>query len=576
MFPTPDQAPMSDVGGHKQGCGFYREQLSRCYDLFLLSARMFDSRDDTEILHLMRDGVSSLTACHLERVYLFDGNRLLPRPAIGSPATGPVDPELTKRMATLDPAGGTVTLPDGVWRWAYPLNALEALIGYLVVRSEITPSDDTQFLLRALGQLAAAALANACQQRQERNHSAELRRINDKLSTAMEHLERRKAAHEVLTKASVSGKGEAGIARAVHELTNLAVVIEDEFGNLRASAGLDHVQRYPKPTDQVRQAFIQKLMGHSGPMRDRERIVSLIRPRSDALGVLALLDPANTAGPDDMFVIEYATTMLSVELTHERKLAEAEIRVHQDLVDDLVAGTDDESASARAAAVGHDLHAAHYVLVVHWQQPGSTQAVGAAAQRVLRGWRRHALVSRHGSEVVVLVDGPVDGAELYKAMAEQLRTDTGSIGIGGRCEQPGEFPRSLSEARKSLSIRIESASPFGATAFDDLGVYRILGNPASRVDVEHFIAEWLGPLLAYDARRRAELVRTLFEYLECGGNYDNAAAALVIHRSTLRYRLARIRQIAEVDLTDADTRLNLQVATRAWRLLHAPILRHPR
>jgi DNA-binding PucR family transcriptional regulator len=42
---------------------------------------------------------------------------------------------------------------------------------------------------------------------------------------------------------------------------------------------------------------------------------------------------------------------------------------------------------------------------------------------------------------------------------------------------------------------------------------------------------------------------------------------LAIHRSTMRYRLGRIRDISGHDLNEVDTRFNLHVATRAWRLL---------
>ena len=48
---------------------------------------------------------------------------------------------------------------------------------------------------------------------------------------------------------------------------------------------------------------------------------------------------------------------------------------------------------------------------------------------------------------------------------------------------------------------------------------------------------------------------TLAQYLDCGGNYDQAAAALVIHRSTLRYRLRRIRELTNLDLADVDGRI---------------------
>lgn len=61
---------------------------------------------------------------------------------------------------------------------------------------------------------------------------------------------------------------------------------------------------------------------------------------------------------------------------------------------------------------------------------------------------------------------------------------------------------------------------------------------------------------------------TLSDYLECGGNYDESAAALHIHRSTVRYRLARIAELTGYDLRSVDTRFNLHAATRAWRFLN--------
>ena len=54
---------------------------------------------------------------------------------------------------------------------------------------------------------------------------------------------------------------------------------------------------------------------------------------------------------------------------------------------------------------------------------------------------------------------------------------------------------------------------------------------------------------------------------ESGGNYDRTAQVLAIHRSTMRYRLRRIRDLSGHDLGVVDSRLNLHVATRAWQIL---------
>ena len=42
-----------------------------------------------------------------------------------------------------------------------------------------------------------------------------------------------------------------------------------------------------------------------------------------------------------------------------------------------------------------------------------------------------------------------------------------------------------------------------------------------------------------------------------------------VHRSTLKYRLKRIREVSGHDLAIPDTQFNLQLATRAWRTLTA-------
>ena len=105
------------------------------------------------------------------------------------------------------------------------------------------------------------------------------------------------------------------------------------------------------------------------------------------------------------------------------------------------------------------------------------------------------------------------------------------------------------------------------TYYDDLGVYRLLCEVQDPAVIGRFVRKWLGPLLDYDARKHSELVPTLSRYLECGGSWDRAAVALCVHRSTLKYRLQRIRDISEHDLADPDTNFNLQLATRAWQTL---------
>lgn len=139
--------------------------------------------------------------------------------------------------------------------------------------------------------------------------------------------------------------------------------------------------------------------------------------------------------------------------------------------------------------------------------------------------------------------------------------------MGGRCQAAEEFPYSCREAELALRIQRASGGPEQATIFDDLGVYKVLGSAHDTAAMERFVQEWLGELIAYDAAHGTDLVLTLSEYLDRGGSYQASAQVLTVHRSTLKYRLRRIREVSGLDLGLPDVQFNLQVATRAWRTL---------
>jgi DNA-binding PucR family transcriptional regulator len=62
------------------------------------------------------------------------------------------------------------------------------------------------------------------------------------------------------------------------------------------------------------------------------------------------------------------------------------------------------------------------------------------------------------------------------------------------------------------------------------------------------------------------LLRTLEVFLDYGANAAETARAMKIHRNTLTYRLKQIENYTQLSLNDPKTRLNLQVAVKAFRL----------
>jgi sugar diacid utilization regulator len=558
--PLPTQVPEAAL----------RDQLSSLLSLLVLSIRMTESRAERQILELATSSVPSLVECRLHGAFIEASGGWLA--TSGPLEAGEVQADLEAQFAILSEAGGAVSIRDEGWGWAFPLRSLAGHMGHLVIGADEEPSSLDQFLLRVLAQQVGIALANARLHERELAATAELRAANAMLADSVTAIRRRAEIHERLTRAAMTGTGLAGIAEAVHELTGHAVVVEDRAGSVLARAGPDGANAHARQARPARERMIQRAIEAGGPIHEPGRIVVIANPNDGVAGVLSLLDPDDTAGESEIVALEHGATVAAMELSRLRSLGETQLRMGRDLLEDLLAGVEPQIAVERARAIGCDLLQPWRIAVVEGIDGADTRAdedhLVGSVRRALRdhvaGW----LLTTRGGAVVVLVDAETDWEGFHTAIARS--PEGGSrVGVGGSGTVPADVPRSFREARLALKMDQGPGSGKGITAFDDLGVFRLLAEVEETELVERFVKTWLGPLLEYDERKPAELVHTLSRFLELGQAYEATSDALAIHRSTLKYRLQRIREISGRDLSDPDTQFNLQLATRAWQTLLA-------
>jgi sugar diacid utilization regulator len=513
---------------------------------------MTECQDEEEILALAVSAVPSLGRGRAVAIWL-DGEW---HEAGFSPDPLPCRASLTAAIKHLGGEGGPIQLAELPLAWAYSLSRLDGASGFLVATWPKEPEEHEQSLLQALAQQTAVALANARLHARERESSSMLRMTLD--------------IHERLTRVAAAGEGLDGIAHAVHELTGHPVAIEDHFGNLQVWAGPGRPHPYPEVPQTQREQLLRRAMLSECPVREADRLVVLAHPRADIFGVLALIDADGSAGETEMIALEHGGTVLAMELARLRTVAETELRLGRDLLEDLLAGTDLESVSARGRALGYDLGRVHRVVVVETRGDArGEEYVFNAVRRSARDLNIGSLVLSRAGTVVILTGRDGEWDQLRIAIQSEMGEGTCRVGVGGVSLSPQDVRRSYREAQ--LALKVQRASPSGirAVVFDQLGAFRILADVENESTLEQYLRDWLGAVMDHDERRNSELLTTLAAYLDCGGSYDSTAKALSVHRNTLRYRLERIRQISGHDLSDPDTRFNLQLATRAWATLSA-------
>ncbi|MEA2609153.1 MAG: hypothetical protein QOJ75_1396 [Chloroflexota bacterium] len=543
-----------------------RDQLTSLISLLALSTRMTVSRDERQILEFATSSVPSLVDCRLEGAFIEADGWFL---AAGPLAMAEARADLEAQFAVLSEAGGAVSIQGDAWGWAFPLRSVAGRLGHLVIGADREPSSLDQFLLRVLAQQVGVAVANARLHDRESEASAQLRAANTRLAESVEAIRRRADIHERLTQAAMTGTGLAGIAEAVRDLTGRSILIEDRAGNLVARAGSEGTNGYVRQPRAPRERMIQRALEAGEPIRELGRVTVVMGPRDGVAGVMSLIDPDGTAGESEIVALEHGAIVAAMELARLRSLGETRLRLGRELLEDLLAGVDPELAVERAGAIGFDLLRPRRVAVIEGVEstPDEDRLV-ESVRRALHDEVVGCLLTTRGGAVILLADSETSWEALQAEVDHNLAGEW-RIGVGGVGTGPADVHRSHHEARLALKMGRGSTAATRVTVFDDLGVFRLLAEVEETESVDRFVRTWLGALLEYDARKPAELVPTLSRFLELGMAHEAASKALAIHRSTLKYRLQRIREISQHDLSDPDTRFNLQLATRAWETLVA-------
>ena len=384
-------------------------------------------------------------------------------------------------------------------------------------------------------------------------------------------LQRSAAIHDRFTSIALSGGGLRQIAEALAELVDRPVAIVDAQDVVQWRTS----DRAPGGESAVPDG--------STDGRRAGAIVQPIQVGSERYGAILVAGDEAGLGPDRLEAIEYAATVAALRQVQTRAVAEADRRFQAVCLEELITGhvVDRTVLMERAAAFAWDLTAPRAVLLAEVEaiagRPFSTLAgtpeEGALRHRLAEAARASlgtgSIIWERSREIGALVSaGPTGlreiGAALQAEASRHLPGIVVSVGVGRTALDPLDLHRSFGEARRALSIGRWAHGPGKVTAFDHLGLDRLLV-AVPGPEAEAFCADVLGPLEAYDAERGTTLVATLEVFLATR-NAALAARRLYLHYNTLKNRLAKIEEIIGPYLEDPDRCLSLALALRLRRL----------
>jgi DNA-binding PucR family transcriptional regulator len=139
-------------------------------------------------------------------------------------------------------------------------------------------------------------------------------------------------------------------------------------------------------------------------------------------------------------------------------------------------------------------------------------------------------------------------------------TLTVSAGLGGLCRQPEEISRAYGQARRAVEAARRLGRLGEVTAFEDLGIHRLLLQVPELGELRAFADEVLGEMVTHERRHHGGYLNTLAVYFRENGSLQRAARQLHVHPNTVTYRLNRVQALTGLDLDRYQDRLLAQVA----------------
>ncbi|WP_315770730.1 PucR family transcriptional regulator [Rhodococcoides kroppenstedtii] len=358
-----------------------------------------------------------------------------------------------------------------------------------------------------------------------------------------------------MTRAAING-GTSAITRELADALTSTVLLVDRSGKV--------VKSHPNEPEPDVVAKLQSLTTGGGATPSRVGAsangtpISLqrIATSSTVHGFVAAV--GRTLTDIDHILMGHAASLLALDFDSATRFDLDRQRLNSLALDLLLAESD--GVEPVRSLVGESVGNGGPVQVLSLLAETSDRAERAAAA-VAKHFTRVGLQlfhSVHAERVTVLMSRTENRGQVLEVVRAVNDSDRKHLRIGLSSPYAiAQFRHAVEESRLAAASAKAGAEPveFGVMVG---GV--LLADSTTRHMLSAVGNATLAPLEEHDRANRTALIASLRAFLEANGHWESAAAALGVHRHTLRNRLARIENITHCDLDNARVRAELLLA----------------
>ena len=141
------------------------------------------------------------------------------------------------------------------------------------------------------------------------------------------------------------------------------------------------------------------------------------------------------------------------------------------------------------------------------------------------------------------------------------------IGVSNLYSSPYDCKQGYFEALRTSNVALSQNKAATIVYYNHIGIHRLLACIDEQQELKKYYYDIFEPILEYDKLNNTDLMETLFCYLNHSLHHQETAAALFIHKSTLKYRINKLESIFQSTLDNPNLIAEIMIAKNIGNLL---------
>lgn len=320
------------------------------------------------------------------------------------------------------------------------------------------------------------------------------------------------------------------------------------------------VSLYEKEFQQVRETILPLEIALEEKTHQLEAVVIVpLTSKSDFYGYL-IVGRKHEVSPFRDIIIKNAATALILDSMKKSQTKEYHKNRDIRMLEEIFEGKREEEAIA--ADFYHDMKHVNSLVIVELEDKSKLREAYQFIRSKIE--RTNGLIWIMDNKILALVSLEFGKGKITSFIDEQR-----TIGLSGKLEQfSNEGLRMLYE-QADIALQFATLKGQSFCSWQDLGSEKIVYFMNQSANLRQFHLEQLQPLIDYDIKRDANLVKTLEIYLQTFFSLKESGEKLHLHPNTVKYRVNKIEDLLGSKLDDPSHYIDLMIALKSYHYLNS-------